>query len=238
MKEIIVYWGISHLESKAAARFVEPVSLTSHFFKGKNIKDYGYKACPSFLDFTNNVFVLKSPYKYNFTIKDNGDVRSELYDQLFFDTHVLVRSIPSQLFSLRPFMLFCTEEESLTMSLEHPWFDNNSYTQRCITIPGQIDIGKYFRSLDFAFHLNKEFKEFNIEEGDPFYYLRFHTKRKIIFKRFMFTTKILDYSQYVWNIKESTVKKFRPMEYFYKIYNRYNYKKHIMKEIKENLVEW
>ena len=54
----------------------------------------------------------------------------------------------------------------------------------------------------------------------------------------MFTLKLLDYSQYVWNIKESTVKKFKPMEYFYKIYNRYNYKKHIMKEIKENLIEW
>lgn len=235
MKEIIIYYSIDHTKSLAAPRFETPTSLGSSFFANKKDKDYPYKMCPSFHQFIKNVFVLKSPYTYDFNIK-GSEVESDLYDQVFFDNHMIVRSIPSQLFSLEPHLIFFTEEDSLNMSLEHPWLEDNSYTQKCITIPGIINIGTYFRAIDFAFHLKKEFKNFSITEGDIFYYARFHTDHKIKFQRFMSTPKIDEYRNYISHIKTNRVYKLKSLDYFYSFFKKFDYKSHILKEIKENLI--
>ena len=234
-KEIIVYYGMNHFVNLAAPRFENPHPLNAHCLKGKKEEDYSYQTCPSFHTFIKNVFVLKSPYTYNFDIKGR-EVTSDLYDQKFFNDHITIRSINSQLFSLLPHLTFFTEEEDLNMSLEHPWFDDNIYTKKCITVPGIINIGSYFRGVDFAFHLKNEFKRFDIKEGDAFYYARFHTNHRIKLKRFMFTPKLVDYQTYVWNIKVNRIPKFKSLDYFYKFFKKFNYKKHILKEIKKNLI--
>ena len=236
MKEIIVYYSIDHTHNLSAPRFETPTPLGSYFFENKKDKDYPYKFCPSFVSFIKNVFVLKSPYTYEFNI-EGTKVTSELYDQAFFNNHINVRSIPSQLFSLKPYLIFFTEEDSLKMSLEHPWLENNSYTQKCITIAGEFDIGTYFRTLDFAFHIKKEFKNFNITEGDVFYYTRFHTEHKIKFQRFMSTPKINEYRRYLYHIKTNSRGHLsKSLDYFYSFFKKFNYKSHILKEIKENLI--
>ena len=73
-------------------------------------------------------------------------------------------------------------------------------------------------------------------EGDAFYYARFHTNHRIKLKRFMFTPKLVDYQTYVWNIKVNRIPKFKSLDYFYKFFKKFNYKKHILKEIKKNLI--
>ena len=234
-KEIIVYYGVNHFVNLAASRFENPVSLSNHCLKDKKQEDYSYQLCPSFHEFIKNIFVLKSPYTYNFKITGT-EVKSDLYDQTFFDNHITVRSLNSQLFSLQPHLIFFTEEKNLNMSLEHPWFDDTSYTKKCITIPGIINIGTYFRGIDFAFHLKKDFKTFDIKEGDAFYYARFHTENKIKFQRFMFTPKIWEYQKYIWNIKTNRTPRFTTLDYFYKFFKKFDYKTHILKEIKKNLV--
>ena len=114
---------------------------------------------------------------------------------------------------------------------------DNKFTATCYVVPGILDIGKYYRFLDFAFHIKKEYNTFEIDEGDTQLYLRFHTKEKIRFKQYYMTDRLREYAFMVEHIKEfSSNKTSRPLSYFYKIYKKSNLKNRILKEIKGNLV--
>lgn len=229
-----VYWSVNHYANLPGIRIEEPDLLEKTYFANKSFKDYNYKACPAFSNYLKNTFILRSPFDYSFFI--NGDsVRSDLYDQSFFDRHVEIRNINTKLFSLRPYIIFFTEEKSLEISLSQPYLDQNLFTERAFVIPGKFDIGKYFRMIDFAFHLKDNISDFKIKEKDAIYYMKFYTDKKINFKRFMWTSKCQNYLEYVWNAKENKLKH-SSLDFFYNLFIKYNYKNLILKEIKNNLV--
>jgi len=234
MGNINIYWSINHHANLPGIRVEEPDSLELTYFEDKNFREYNYKACPAVSKFMNNTFVLRSAFDYSFFV-NGDDVKSDIYDQAFFDRHVQIRSLKSKLFSLKPYIIFFTDEKDLEISISQPFLDQNAFTDRAVVIPGQFNIGKYFRMLDFAFHLKDNISDFKIKEKDAIYYMKAHTDRKINFKRFMWTPKCQDYLEFVWNAKENKLKH-SSLATFYKYFNKYNYKKLILKEIKENLV--
>lgn len=231
---INVYWSINHYSNLPGIRVSEPDQLQKTYFSNKNFREYNYKACPSVTKYMDNTYVLRSAFDYSFFV--NGEnVNSDLYDQDFFNRHVEIRNLNTKLFSLRPYIIFFTDEKDLEISLSQPFLDQNAFTDRAIVIPGQFNIGKYFRMLDFAFHLKDNVSDFKIKEDDAIYYMKFLTDKKINFKRFMWTPRCQDFLQYVWNAKENKLKT-SSLETFYNYFTKYNYKKLIIKEIKENLV--
>ena len=115
----------------------------------------------------NNVYGMKSLYSYKL-IQEGTQFKSPLYGQDFFDTNVRIFSTEEKLISLHPHTIFVTDSPSLEMSIEHPYFEDNKFTKTCYTIPGTVDIGKYYRFIDFAFHIKKEYNTFEIDEGDGF----------------------------------------------------------------------
>jgi hypothetical protein len=229
---IVVYWACNEIEWLRAK---EPKPIYKNFAKSINDKNTMIELCPSIKDYMKNIFAINSLYDYNFEISnDENNVKSSLYDQKFFDRHVMIRSQIDRLFSFSQNFIFFTEEKSLKMSAGiSPFLEDNNITKRCITIPGIIDIGKWFRVIDFAFYLKKDYDNFEIKEDEIFQYIKFDTKEKIIFKQFRVNEKISNYLLDIINAKSSRINKSRILDSYYSMFN---HKKNIIKEIKNNLV--
>jgi len=96
-----------------------------------------------------------------------------------------------------------------------------------------IDIGKWFRQVEYAFYLKPEHDEFLIEENEIFQYIKFHTKEKIIFKQYEISENIQNFFYAIENSKEFRRVKNRSLEEYYLMVKN---KKRILKEIKNNLL--
>ena len=234
-----VYWTLDHTKAKGSLRVkeIEPVLKNIN----KNISKLGfrngYTMCPAFRDYFNNVYGWKSIYTYS--IKEDTKAtgyKSDLYNQEFFNRHITIRSFEEKLISFYPYVSFVTDSPSLELSIEHPYFEDNKFTSTCYVIPGILDIGKYYRHLDFAFHIKKDHKTFAVDEGEVLFYLRFHTKEKIKFKQYYMTDRLREYQNMITDIKQYSKSVSRPISFFYELYKKRNLKNKILKEIRENLV--
>lgn len=231
---INVYWACFESEWMRAK---EPFSVSKTFYSS-NIANSNYGGtslnyCPAFNKNLKNLYSVNSLYDYKFTIVDN-ELKTDMYDQNFFDEHVVVRSIENKFFSFNNKYIFFTDEESLPITAyEFPFLEQNEISKRCIPIPGQYDIGKWFRPLEFPFILKDNFDEFNVGYEDVLYYIRFHTDKKIVFKQFIVNDKIESYLKSSVSIQNYKSKRYLNLDSFYE---KFNHKKHILKEIKQNLI--
>lgn len=230
---ITVYWSFI---DKEWMRVKEPQSVRKSFYEKRFHEENvhtAYHKCPFVHDHLNNVFSLHSPYDYSFTVEGNN-VFSNDYGQEFFDRHVWIRSTENKLFSFFLPFVFFTDEKSLDMNLRFPYLENNNITQRCSIFEGTLDIGKYFRNLDFSFFIKEQYNEFAIKNDEIFEYVKFNTKEKINFKKFIPTDKIKMYLEAVANAKDSKKFSFQVPKYYY---DNFSIKKAVLREIKSNLAE-
>jgi hypothetical protein len=232
---ITVYWASNDAEW---LRATTPEPTYKNFLQNSNNKENRLNFCPSIKDYMTNMFSLKSLFSYNFKITDSDQgkqISTDVYDQNFFHNHVIIRSLEEKLFSFTQRFVFFTEEKSLLMSAGIlPFLEDNNISKRCMVIPGTFDIGKWFRQIDFAFYLKKEYDEFKIEEDEIFQYIKFQTKEKIIFKQFRINPTIQAILLDIDNAKSFRKPKARSLEEYYLMMKN---KKMITKEIKKNLVD-
>ena len=230
----IVYW--SYL-GQQPMRATAPQDVRKNFYS-RNLHDntpsLSFNKCPFSHDHLENLYSLHSLYDYSFRI-EGKIARSYDYDQDFFNYHVSVRSVEKKIFSFFQPYIFFTESDSLEVSFPvFPHLENNNITKRCMPFEGTIDIGRYFRNVDFAFMLKDPYEEFIIERDEIFGYVKFHTKEKIRLKQFYPTETIKKYSDDVNDLLNNKKDKFYRPEYYY---NSFKLKKLILKEIKSNLVD-
>jgi hypothetical protein len=230
---IDVYWTAFGNEWFRAR---EPEPINKIFFNKKlheNNNLMNFNKCPFFNESLDNTFALRSLYDYSFKV-ENLQVFSNLHDQTFFDNRIIIRSIEKKCFSFLQEFIFFTEEETLEISCpEFPYLEDNNITKRCMPFVGKMDIGKYFRNIDFAFFLKDGYEEFVIEENEIFGYIKFLTEKKINFKQFYPSEKIIKYSKISKGTTYGLKSIYRPRSYFY---DRFKMKKIILNEIKQNLL--
>jgi hypothetical protein len=228
---IVVYWA--SLEDEWM-RAVEPFPIYKDFAKKEKCISSKIEFCPSFKKYLNNYFGLKSIYDYEFEINENDFIVSNKFDQAFYEKHVEVRSIDHKSFSFRQELIFFTEEKSLELSVGiNPFLEDNNITERCNIIPGTLDIGKWFRAIDFAFFLKNNYNSFKIKEDEVYSYINFNTDKKIIFKQFLPNDYLNRNIQNVLYSKFYRRQKIRGLEEYYSMFKN---KKNIIKEIKNNLI--
>jgi len=230
-----VYWACTENEWIKAEK---PERVSKRFYD-LGIKDndrdsaLAINHCPFFNESLKNIYAIKSIYNYSFKIEDNNFLTLD-YGKDFFDSHVLIRSMEKKFFSFKTQYIFFTDEESLEMDCyQHPIFEENEISKRCMIIPGSINIGKYFRNLEFSFILKKDFNEFILKEQDVMYYVKFNTKEKIIFKQFRANDNLKQIARDIRLINWGN-KNMVDVEYFYK---KFKGKKYILNEIENNLIE-
>ena len=190
---ITIYWGVDTNHSPEGIRVDAPISILQKMSQERIPKDLvnevKYNRCPAFVDELKNLYGMKSYYDYTLKFGKN-DVSSPDYTQEFFHRHFTIKSFKGNLFEFQENLFFFTDEPSLEMSLLPAYMEDNSVVNSTIMIPGQFDIGKYFRGLQFAFHMKQNCNEIIFNRKEICCYIKFHTKKKLQFKQFLWTPEI------------------------------------------------
>ena len=143
----------------------------------------------------------------------------------------LIRDAEKKVFSFKQCYIFFTEEKSLEVTFyEYPALEDNNITKRCMIPAGRFDIAKWFRNSEFAFILKDGYNEFKIEKDEVYSYIRFHTNEKINFKQFKMNETLYGYTKACFSLQGSRLGALA------NYYNAFKGKKHIIREIKANLV--
>jgi hypothetical protein len=234
-----VYWTLDHKRMMGVLNVQEPELV----LKNKPMSETGYNVCPAFRDYFHNVYGWKALYPYSLEKSVDGhEYISEEHNPGITDMGIpyswedYVRSVDEQVITIYQAISFVTDSPSLKVSQENPSFEDNKFTSSCYVIPGTLDIGKYYRGLDFAFRIKENHSRAAFDAGDIIYYLRFHTPEKINFKQYFMNDKLREYDRMIQEIKVAFSSSARPLSFFYDKYKKFNLKAKVMKEIKENLI--
>jgi hypothetical protein len=234
MKKSKIYW--SYIDTEQQIRAKEPVPIYSNYFKDKDVKKLGltYSKCPAFREFLHNTFGLKSLYDYDLEFKGE-EVSATMHDREFFEKKVLIRNMESRMASIGLKYIMIAEEDSLEMEYLPSFLENNMFNETTQFIPAIMDIGKYVRMLDCAFHCRKNKME--VREDDIYAYIKFKTNNEIELQRFLWTDEInktiLDTNTGLLNYRRQT---FKPLDWYYKKQQAIKTKQRVLKLIKENLL--
>ena len=234
---ITIFWGANTNWSLEGIRAEAPIPILQKLSQERVPKDselgQQYNRCPAFTDELKNLYGVKSYLDYTLNF-GKDDVTSSDYGQEFFDKHFVIKSFKGNLFEFHENLFFFTDEPSLEMSLLPPYLEDNNVVNNTIMVPGRIDIGKYFRGLTYAFHMKQNCNKVIFNRNEITYYIKFHTKKKLQFKQFLWTPEINQMDFLMMAAKNGKLDLMN-LDYYYNIFERFNFKKKILKGIKENL---
>ena len=173
-----------------------------------------YLLCPSASRKFKKSYMITQPqdssYFYDFTDKDNPVIAP--LTQRALNCNVVrpstINAGPTIEFALR-YIFFA--EESLNARFTPPMFHPAKHTKYGTTIPGDMDIGSWFRPFPLEMQLWGDSGEINFEEGEPLFYVEFDTEREIILKRFSFDQELHNYSKHCvsfYNQEYSLIKRY------------------------------
>jgi hypothetical protein len=249
--EVVVYWAPAvfpgdfgddpniKIDLSAGGHLVYPTpkTLRSELMKDKN-PDRGaitFLSCPAAVSSFDRTVVFRNnlscSYEYDLSDVNNLYMASNDHRYLNF----IIRRPPALLemptveFQLR-WILF--SEEPLEAIVTPPMFHPPKYTQYATAVPGQYDIGRWFRPVVFEVQAWKPVGNIVFEKDEPLLYASFNTDKKIVLKRFEFTKRLSDYSL-------SCTRFYRgepSLEKRYELFESANMREHILNEIKKNLV--
>jgi hypothetical protein len=211
--EVIVYWAPHENKDEL---YVEPINLYSSLKKKKEkrFKEQGFFSCPSFKDLTSNTYIFTSTSDNMYKL----DIPNGRLD--FTETSVEASSVrpPSIencfLFKLSLSWIFFSEE-SLVMEITPAYFSDTSHTEFGAIVPGAFDIGRWFRPVNAEFQLWDGIDTFSLPKGEPIFYAKFNTSKKVVFKKFQMNEELE-------NIKKEHIDSRVSMDPFLQLKDRYN----------------
>lgn len=132
------------------------------------------------------------------------------------------------------YLLFA--DEPLNAFFSPPYFHKPQYTNYGTILPGEFDIGQWFRGYAFELQMWNNKGELHLKEAEPVFYLEFKTDRPIHIKRFNTNQMLMNYA-----IENSlSTQMFGRGQSLLTRYNRFNkvgMREKILTEIKKNLID-
>lgn len=250
-KELVVYWAPWLMKGWAGAKpdfsvpseimFSSPSSLWSELTKQMYEQDVSrnFFQCPAVRDTFLPTYVIYNPLTSSaeVEIKENGEI-GEVKQIATRDTQVRITmphapSINNQLLVVYNLQHLFFAEEPVLMRLTSPWFHKAPHMQYGSLIPGNYDIGRWFRPLNFEYNLWDGGTKLHIEAGEPIAYIEFGTDRKIVLKRFEVTEKLYTIGG---EVIHARAKNWKTLGARYELFDRSPMRKIILKEISGNLL--
>jgi len=235
-KKRTVYWSCKNEENYRNWNILyeEPKSLFQHLrlnqTKNKENTNIFFK-CPAFINATKNIYFFVNPLHSKLEIKNNQIfTSSKTYMSSYFDHDKSIEENTLLVYGME-FYFFC--EESLNMTMTSPFFSNSPHLQYGSLVPGELNIGKWFRKINLEFNLWKGVNELEILEGEPIVYFNFETDDKIVLQRFNMSKTLSEIAQTMasstsWEPKVSLTKR-------YQRFLKSKTNNLVLKEIKENV---
>jgi hypothetical protein len=242
---ITVYYsasGNTKSESDWSFLYQKPKTLYRELleYKDENVGKESIFSCPAINKKYKNILVFKNSmncsYDFDMTKKDNKNP----YIVNTTDNFINASQIRNPILTLGPtidFSLnyFLFSDEPLVASFTAPFFHKPEYMNYGAIIPGEFDIGQWFRSFNLEVQMWNNKGEFHLKEDEPLFYVEFKTDRPIILKSFVM-------NEYLGNIAKTantTRLLFGAGESLNKRYQRFKnvgLRDKVLTEIKKNLI--
>ena len=234
---ITVYWSsvLTSEYSQTNLLHLEIVPVLKDFvksYKNQPLKT-AYAQCPAATNFFKNTFVVKSPIDLEINLTQNPpSISIPGSDMPNANSLFTIRSFPDRLFDLEiPFTFI--SDTSLEMSQMPAFLHENNYTKSSSTFAGRFNIGKWIRPLYSTITLHQP--KVKINRGDALFYVKFDTNKKIILKNFIHDNYTQAMINNCVNVKDFYRK--IPFSKLYKMYQKLNQHKKLIKHLKNNLTQ-
>lgn len=199
-KPIVVYWSpyVDNMSDPDwSFLYPKPTTLFKDHFKNKDPESTNhFFMCPASAVKMKKTLVFHSPmsFGYNYDFSDGKEELSasgKSHVLMYQARPIMVTNGPSFKIGLG-YSFFSSE--SLEVSFTSPFFHKTTYMQNCSTVPGNFDIGNWYRpyGLEVQTWSNKGNIEF--VEDEPLFYAEFNTDRPIILKRYKQTDALVKFS--------------------------------------------
>jgi len=209
-------------------------------FDIKDGKEDSFIKCPAFQNLSKNMYAFNFPIDSSYKYKTHSNLVDEIeitptsknYVSMFVPRDQTMSYGPSVELALRLHMF---AEEPLEVMLTGPYLQNVEYMKYGFLTSGQFDIGQWFRTLNAEVQLNGNEGEIHFKKGEPLFYIKFLTDKKVNLKRFELTSELDTYSRKcitsrnTFGLKQTLSEK-------YDIFNKSRTREIVLKKIKENLI--
>jgi len=199
-KSIDVYWcplggkttaDMKRISTVSEMLWFEPEPVLKHIVQERD-KHVAFLKCPAMVDLYKNVFMVRSPMDITLSIarddKGNCVVREHSQLPTFMHDFIVHRdSIQNSRFPMISISIcyLMYTKKSLEIEVMHPSLSAHISTglRGVNLICGKYDISKWIRPLEMAFEVHDDTERIEIKRGDPLYYFRLNTDKKINFIR-------------------------------------------------------
>lgn len=242
--EIVVYWGPCYQAGPQESLdwnifYEEPVEFLPEIKqkRDKDAKQQSIVYCPAFNGAYKNMFYIKNVVDSRFTFNhETGgwDVPGK------FQIHPAMEMRPPYIQNRKPLILgmawLFACEESLEMEVIAPFMHKTEASRYGVVATGKFDIGSWYRPIHADYLLWEEVDRLHIPEGEPFFYLRFNTDKKVVLKRFADNGEIYKHS--VSNVQTKYLfGKLPPLEKLYHYFSKTRTKDIMIQKIKAAVIE-
>lgn len=247
-EQITLYWAPAHAignQYEFSHLYPEPLSLYEELVPLKvDVKDNrdDYLRCPAVSSFFRRTFVFRSTTNTNIKVIDGQYVSYEVSsedDQRRHQTTVeLVHKPTLKNHLLANYMhpvIFFTDAPSLNVCITPPYFSQSTHSKFGVIVPGEFNVAKWFRPMNFEFQLWEGVKELQIPANDPIAYFSCQTDAKIVLRKFHLTPRLNKLSSSL--IHVSPHRRFAKLKDKYSLFERSKIGGGILREIQDNLVD-
>jgi hypothetical protein len=199
-KPIIVYWAPyvdSHPQPDWSFLYPKPISLFNDYLKDKRKESKNhFFMCPASALKMKKTLVFNSPttFGYDFDFSNGKENLNGKYENnllMYTERDPMLTIGPNFKIGLG-YSFFASE--SLEASFTSPFFHKAKYMESCATIPGNFNIGEWYRPYSFEIQTWSDKGTIDFIEGEPLFYVEFKTDRPIILKRYKQTELLTNYS--------------------------------------------
>jgi hypothetical protein len=220
--------------------YPQPKNLFSELIKErKDIKDLdSFLLCPAIVPKFKKILVFRNSIKSSYEYGSDGEKfyikpTSNEYINMFFTRKETLIDRPTFMSSLS-YLFFA--DSPLSLFFTPPYFHKPEHLQYGACMPGEIDIGQWFRPFNFEFQTWSASGEFHLKDNEPLFYAEFKTDRPILFHRFNLTPELHKYKT-ANGLSGKIFGPFKTMNEKYERFKQVGYREKILTEIKKNLID-
>lgn len=164
--------------------YFEPEPVLKYVISQRD-NDVEYLKCPAFQKYYANTFVIKSPVDLELKIERDIVGRKILttknFNENFYNQHIFPRMAQNNFFSMfsLEFSYIFYSENSVIIEMLPANMEKTNFIKNTNLIPGEFDISKWIRPVSPAFEVIDDSQTLSIKRGDPLYYIRFRTDKKV-----------------------------------------------------------
>ena len=215
---------------------VEPFGTSAYNVMDVDTKS-GVNKCPAFRSEIKNLFSLPSPKDIDITRENGGFFSWRVMYGSHVDQSDLVHQRGDTCFCLQHQGLLFWCDEPMVMEYRHASFTETELSNKADTYFGSYDISQWIRPLDLCYKIKNDVKSLSIKRGDPLLFLKFHTEKTIVFKKFDATEEVRYLLYECAKTKQVDKTFFQSMANYYHLFKMRNFNKRVSAAIKKAVRE-